>query len=220
MFWLVSVLCNRQWSILKLSPLFGLNYDPDFLSRWAQSIEKDFEATVNLSEVALNQKISVKIQKVTGLRGTTDDPEALQIQLFTERSRQILFTSFLVSVDCVDKLELGSHSEELTNLPVMLCCGLKELERIVRDSLGKCFHCVVGDVQIKEEDLKWITAMWSGLRKEEEENKTMDNDEQTKQNQNMPDVALTYQFSKKLKDTIKTVDVNLKHQHLAQLWGR
>lgn len=209
-----SVLCDRPWLVLRLSPLFGFSYDPDFFSRWADSIKEDFLNGGGRSQLPLNQSITVQVDKVHGLRGTTEDPEAVQIQVFAQRSRQALFTAFLLSVDCVTSVELGSHSEQITELPVMLCFGLKELEKVVRDSLGKCFNCVVSDVQIKEEDLKWITAMWSRLSSIEEE------ETEAERAGEASNVTLTYTFPADFKDTLRTVDVGLKQRQLGQLWRR
>ncbi|TRY61322.1 hypothetical protein TCAL_06663 [Tigriopus californicus] len=160
--------CHRSWRVFHVSPLFDFHYDEASLSKWTVSLEKDLWSCFGLKGQGDWKRLKVSVKALPGLRGSSDDDQALQIKAHTHRGQKEAFKIFLLSVDRQEKLELNDNSKA-TRLPVMLTSGTDELIRIFRRSLEKHYHCVTGIAVFTQAELKWMSALWIDLKPEGDE---------------------------------------------------
>lgn len=151
-------------------------------------MEKDLWSCFGLKGQGDWKRLKVTIRALPGLRGSTDDDQALQIEGRTQRGQKEAFKVFLLSVDRQEKLELNDNFKA-TRLPVMLASGPDELIRIFRRSLEKHFDCVTGIEVFTQAELKWMSALWIDLKpKKEESKKTPIMRRKSKRNENKSDL--------------------------------
>eukprot|EP00095_Tigriopus_kingsejongensis_P011789 maker-scaffold119_size336447-snap-gene-2.33 protein:Tk11789 transcript:maker-scaffold119_size336447-snap-gene-2.33-mRNA-1 annotation:"hypothetical protein BRAFLDRAFT_123952" len=163
-----SNICHRSWRVFRVSPLFEFCYNEAALARWSESLERDLWTQHGLQDQGDWKRLKISISAVPGLRGSTDDEQAICIEGHTRKGHKEAFVVYLVSVDRQDKLNL-EESFKATILPVMLTFGPDELIRIVRRSVEKHFDCVTGIVVFPQAELKWMSALWIDLQPEKAE---------------------------------------------------
>lgn len=180
--------CYQSWRVFRVSPLFNFHYEEASLNKWTRSLEKDLWSCFGLKGQGDWKRLKVTIRALPGLRGSTDDDQALQIEGRTQRGQKEAFKVFLLSVDRQEKLELNDNFKA-TRLPVMLASGPDELIRIFRRSLEKHFDCVTGIEVFTQAELKWMSALWIDLKpKKEESKKTPIMRRKSKRNENKSDL--------------------------------
>ena len=135
-------------------------------------LESDNETNENnVRQVVLTNKdkqwfwVSVKVVK--GLRGNRDDTEALQFQIKQNlkgvkggKREKICSTCYLLSVDAQ---EASFFSKNVAQLPLCLTSGDAILNKQLFQGLKHRFDCTIFPLEISEEELMWMSALWSNI---------------------------------------------------------
>ena len=109
----------------------------------------------------------VSVNVVKGLRGHRDDSEALQFQIKQNLKgvkggsrEKICSTCFLLSVDAK---EASFFSKNVSQLPLCLTCGDTVLNKQLFLGLEHRFDCKIFPLEIPEEELMWMSTLWSSI---------------------------------------------------------
>ena len=109
----------------------------------------------------------VSVEIVKGLRGNREDTEALQFQIKQNIKgvkggckEKIWSTCLLLSVDAQ---EASFYSKNVAQLPLCLTCGDVVLNKQLFKGLQHKFDCTIFPLEIPEEELMWMSALWSGI---------------------------------------------------------
>ena len=109
----------------------------------------------------------VSVNVVRGLRGHRDDTEALQFQIKQNlkgikggNREKICSTCYLLSVDAQ---EASFISKNVAQLPLCLACGDAVLNKQLFQGLKHRFDCTIFPLEIPEEELMWMSALWSSI---------------------------------------------------------
>ena len=126
-------------------------------------------------------EVNVKIVK--GLRGNRDDKEALLFQIKETinkpngvKKEKLCASCYLLSVDAQ---EATFYSKNVAQLPLCLACGDAELIKHLHEGLRHRFDCTIYPLEIPEDELIWMSALWSSIPA------------LSSNNENNPDVANT-----------------------------
>ena len=133
---------NRSWKIYTSSPFF--NYDPDSSPQTLQSF--------------LSTKLpqfSTQVEKVKGLRGTREDAECLRISILEKNSKYFIY---FLAVH-TQEFDLNSH---VTAFPLALVNTTEVLSAQIFQQIEKLFDCKTYKLNLTNEDLKWMSALWAG----------------------------------------------------------
>ena len=100
---------------------------------------------------------------IKGLRGNREDTEALRFQVKQKlgaKKEKIWASMFLLSVDAKEGMFL---SKNVAQLPLCLLSGDSVLCRQLLSGIGDRFDCVTYPVEMPEDELMWMSALWSSL---------------------------------------------------------
>ena len=123
------------------------------------------------SNIAMNNRqkqwFEVNVNVVKGLRGNRDDKEALLIQIKQNSKRldgvqkeKNCSSIYLLSVDAQ---EATFYSKNVAQLPLCLTLGDSELNKHLFQGLKHRFDCTIYPLEIPEEELMWMSALWSSI---------------------------------------------------------
>lgn len=139
----IKRLQGRNWKIYSFSPFFNFSEEsPKVLQTFL---------TTKL------QNSEVKVEKVRGLRGTREDAECLKINVLSEIQGQSALIYFLA----VHTLEFELNTP-VTALPLALVLAPEKVTLNIFENVGKLFDCRFCPLKLEAEDLKWVSALWSG----------------------------------------------------------
>lgn len=105
---------------------------------------------------------------------------------------------------------------------MLLSCGHPGLDRLLRNSLSKCFQGVSGAVCL-EEELPWIAAIWVGLRKEtgeEDSESEADREAALRRGSVKLTLGLPREEDAELRKAIRSVGVRFSQYDLIKFWQR
>ena len=109
----------------------------------------------------------VSVDVVKGLRGHREDNEALRFQIKQNlkgvkggNKEKIWSTCFFLSVDA---REVSFYSKNVTQLPLCLTSGDSILNRLLLKGIEHRFDCIIHPLEIPEEELMWMSALWSNI---------------------------------------------------------
>jgi len=187
-----AFIANTTWSVHRVSPLWNVKFknrkdkksldDSEFSI--AERLEYDEAALKRYSAIIRgflvkdvsdfsDNPISVVMSPLQGLRGSRNDKDALKIEAFAvfgEDSRTI-FSGVLCGVDTS---ELEVTSSNATSLPVFLTNGNQDTTDRVIYGLAKCFDCVIAPLLLSDADMKFASALWTGLEIDNSNESTVD----------------------------------------------
>ena len=124
----------------------------------------------NINLAVINREkqwFSVSVNVVKGLRGNREDKEALLVQVKQTtkgttggKKEKICASCYLISVDAQ---EASFYSKNVAWLPLCLTCGDSELNKQIFQGLMHRFDCTIFPLEIPEEELMWMSALWSSI---------------------------------------------------------
>lgn len=100
-------MCDKTWTVYRLSPLFGVDTSDALLKSWSDSLEEDYKKSPELAS-EFQQSIKAEVSVLRGLRGTEDDSEALHVRLRTVEGASV-YEAILLSVENPHKLVLRNQ---------------------------------------------------------------------------------------------------------------
>ena len=133
--------------------------DPDSLEEGniQENLGKDTNPPVMTS-------LTVKVELVKGLRGHREDTEAMRMQIKQTLSKgkkeKVWSTCFLLSVDAQ---EATFFSKNVAQLPLCLMSGDNILGRQLLEALQHRFDCVIFPLELPEDELMWMSTLWSSI---------------------------------------------------------
>ena len=138
-------------------------YDEKGLKRCARIIQ-GYVATHAVS--AQDNPYTVSMEVVKGLKGTRTDTDALRITVSTSMFEEVkvIFVGVLCGIEAA---ELQLKSVDVANLPVLLTAGNLDTRERVIYGLEQCYDCHISPLFLPDEELRWMAAMWAGLRPQE-----------------------------------------------------
>ena len=138
-------------------------YDEKGLKRCARIIQ-GYVATHAVS--AQDNPYTVSMEVVKGLKGTRTDTDALRITVSTSMFEEVkvIFVGVLCGIEAA---ELQLKSGDVANLPVLLTAGNLDTRERVIYGLEQCYDCHISPLFLPDEELRWMAAMWAGLRPQE-----------------------------------------------------
>ena len=175
---------------LKVSPLFGFDENvEDMILKLQDHLQSDIDKVPTLQSMSYSnedanidddndslsnaisnrekQWFEVSVKVVKGLRGNRDDKEALLLQIKQSSNKangmkkeKICASCYLLSVDAK---EASFYSKNVAQLPLCLACGDSELIKHVHEGLRRRFDCTIYPLEIPEEELMWMSALWSSI---------------------------------------------------------
>ena len=117
----------------------------------------------------------VSVEYVKGLRGSREDCDAVQIQVKQNLKgvrgglkEKVWSTCLLVSVAAK---ESTFYSKNVVQLPLCLTYGDIILNRMIFLGLQHKFDCTIFPLELPEEELMWMSAMWSSIPPPSSDNK-------------------------------------------------
>ena len=133
--------------------------------------ELNIENVNESSNIAMSNRqkqwFEVNVNVVKGLRGNRDDKEALLIQIKQNSKRldgvqkeKNCSSIYLLSVDAQ---EATFYSKNVAQLPLCLTLGDSELNKHIFQGLKHRFDCTIYPLEIPEEELMWMSALWSSI---------------------------------------------------------
>ena len=169
-------------------------YDEKGLKRCARIIQ-GYVATHAVS--AQDNPYTVSMEVVKGLKGTRTDTDALRITVSTSMFEEVkvIFVGVLCGIEAA---ELQLKSGDVANLPVLLTAGNLDTRERVIYGLEQCYDCHISPLFLPDEELRWMAAMWAGLRPHEAAGADSDRED----SQEEPHKS-SKQISKKSKKPIK-----------------
>ena len=166
----------RLLGVLQKHPFFVIFYHPFHTD---QHMEREFDekglkrnariiqgyvATHAVS--AQDNPYTVSMEVVKGLKGTRTDTDALRITVSTSMFEEV--KRIFVGVLCgIEAAELQLKSVDVANLPVLLTAGNLDTRERVIYGLEQCYDCHISPLFLPDEELRWMAAMWAGLRPQE-----------------------------------------------------
>ena len=115
---------------------------------------------------AQDNPYTVSMEVVKGLKGTRTDTDALRITVSTSMFEEVkvIFVGVLCGIEAA---ELQLKSVDVANLPVLLTAGNLDTRERVIYGLEQCYDCHISPLFLPDEELRWMAAMWAGLRPQE-----------------------------------------------------
>ena len=108
--------------------------------------------------------LRVKVDLVKGLRGHREDTEAMRLQVTQtarkEKKEKVWSTCVLLSVDAQ---EATFFSKNVAQLPLCLISGDNILGRQLLEALQHRFDCVIFPLELPEDELMWMSTLWSSI---------------------------------------------------------
>merc|ERR1719361_1544387 len=193
-------LTGRVWKVFKVSPLFGFDQSSKDLMSEIQShlqgyIDKidtiQITSKSNPEELIFNEENDndkhftqfdpekqwfwVSVEYVKGLRGSREDCDAVQIQVKQNLKgvrgglkEKVWSTCLLILVAAK---ESTFYSKNVVQLPLCLTYGDIILNRMIFLGLQHKFDCTIFPLELPEEELMWMSAMWSSIPPPSSDNK-------------------------------------------------
>ena len=203
-------LCGKSWQLYRVSPLYG--YTEACCQDWAKDLQKELKHEFALRRnlpIIINEdqdqeeevqieadKIKAEVSSIRGLRGSDADPHAVKIEVSMNKTK--LLHAFLLGMNAKEQ-----ESAKFANLPVLLINAAKEFIDVLTDNIEKNFDCIVAKVYLKEDELKWASAMWSSFEAEEESQEK---------------VILKYKYQSEDKSMSGLFELEMKAGQMCQLW--
>ena len=154
---------HLQSDIDKVPTLQAMSY-----SNEDANVDNDNDTFSNAINNRERQWFEVSVKVVKGLRGNRDDKEALLLQIKQSSNKangikkeKICASCYLLSVDAK---EASFYSKNVAQLPLCLACGDSELIKHVHEGLRRRFDCTIYPLEIPEEELMWMSALWSSIQ--------------------------------------------------------
>ena len=121
-----------------------------------KNLDKDTNPTTMTS-------LKVKVDLVKGLRGHREDTEAMRLQVLQttrKEKKKVWSTCVLLSVDAQ---EATFFSKNVAQLPLCLISGDNILGRQLLTALQHRFDCVIFPLELPEDELMWMSTLWSSI---------------------------------------------------------
>ena len=139
-----------------MSPLFGFDSETS-LKRIKFLLNTQIELGSSASESS--EVFSFNVEIIKGLRGNREDSDGFKISCSKKKENVEICKIYFLAV----------HSREVhlkssvTVLPICLSNGLESLIQKILVVLEREFDCVICPLRLKQLDLKWMCALWSGV---------------------------------------------------------
>ena len=148
-------LCDKAWTLFRVSPLFG--FKSDVFDAWRNVLSRELG----------HEKEDIVVEEFRGLRGSDGDPQAVKV----ECGKNAL-SAVLLGVQCARETRRSLEPDTAVVLPVLLLRGVESAKFV--KVLEKCFDCVVAKVAFEEDELRWAAAMWLDLKGDDDDNEEED----------------------------------------------
>lgn len=166
---------NRKWYTFNVSPMYNLNCSEVSFKRYARRLKETLLA--RLSEQT-ETEYEVSYSLYSNMKLNNIDHEAIEITVVkipVTGNRSIAYNAILLSWGATRKMQ----PENATFLPILLCCGLKNVIKQVHWEIQAIHDCFISPFDVHDEEMRMLTV---GIL----QNFTYENDSVIKLRYNLP----------------------------------
>ncbi|XP_025193325.1 uncharacterized protein LOC112593197 [Melanaphis sacchari] len=151
-------LVGKNWSIFRVSPLWNLNFDTNYLNLLSKKLKKflmNHTSTNMKNQKNSFSEISVEIEA----KEANHECIALKINVFNNDTNSKLYTGLLLKSPNYNQ---NYSKNNLSDMPILMVQGNKSISVAIHNWLTEYFDCVIRPFEFALYQFLWLIAISMG----------------------------------------------------------